>query len=86
MFESRWLFLSVHVVSVGKEQHGSGTKTRSSDHILRGRLGETLLREELGQISSERVRVLICGTRSFNTDMADAVKRIGLSGKDIFVF
>ena len=88
MFQSRRLILSVHVVSVVKKQPGSGakSKTRFSDHVLLGRLDETLLKEELQQISSERVRVLICGTRSFNTDMVDAVKRIGLGEKDIFVF
>ena len=81
--------MSVHVVSVVKKQlpgSGAKSKTRSSDHVLHGRLDETLLKEELHQISSDRFRVLICGTRSFNTDMVDAVKRIGLGEKDIFVF
>jgi len=59
---------------------------RSSDQIHNGRLDESLLRQELLQLDCEDVRVLICGTKSFNRDMVDSVARIGLTEKDYFVF
>ena len=77
---------SFHIFSCAKEQSKSGTKTRSSDWIHRGRLDETLLRQELQQLDCERVKMLVCGTKSFNRDMVDSVKRIGLSEKHYFVF
>lgn len=79
-----WNFSVLYVLS--QEVPGSGAKKRSSDQIHYGRLDEALLRQELLQLNCEDVKVLICGTKSFNRDMVGSVQRIGLNEKDYFVF
>ncbi|CAH1244290.1 CYB5RL [Branchiostoma lanceolatum] len=60
-------------------------KPKYGDEIHHGRVDQAVLSAELPPPGSG-VLVLICGTRSFNSDMEESLKALGFSQTDIFRF
>ena len=75
-----WNFSVVYCLSqeVDPATRGTSGKLRYGDRVRHGRVTEDVVREEVGP-DTEAIRVIICGTRSFDKDMINFVKRLGLS-------
>ena len=58
---------------------------RYGDNIHYGRVNEDIVRERIGY-KTDTTLVLICGTRSFDKDMINYVKRCGITEKNYFKF
>ena len=58
---------------------------RYGDKIHYGRINETIIGERIGGNTSTTL-ILVCGTKSFDKDMINFVKRCGITEKNYFKF
>ena len=63
----------------------SGVRRRYGDDVRYQRLDEDLLKDELGEEHQDTF-ILICGTKSFDKDMVNYLRRLGVPEPNYFRF
>lgn len=75
------------VLHASKEKQTGTQNVRYGDRIHYGRITETLVQGEIGDTTdTDTILVLISGTKSFDKDMVNFVKRAGLSEEQYHKF
>ncbi|XP_046554367.1 NADH-cytochrome b5 reductase-like [Haliotis rubra] len=82
-WSSFWNFSVIYALS--QESDEPSRCYRYGDQVHAGRVSDTLLDSELGN-KKENLLVLICGTKTFEADMIDHLKTLGLSEDKFFRF
>ncbi|XP_078353780.1 NADH-cytochrome b5 reductase-like isoform X2 [Oculina patagonica] len=75
-----WNFSVLYV-----ESEANQSKVKYGDHVSYGRITQELVSREMPEPSRD-VRVLICGTKSFDKDMINYLKAIGYTSDMYFKF
>ena len=60
-----------------------GETVKYGDKVREERVNKEMIKEH---VSGDKLRILICGTRAFDTDMMTLAKDFGLSEKNIHKF
>ncbi|XP_031555005.1 NADH-cytochrome b5 reductase-like [Actinia tenebrosa] len=79
-----WNFNVMYVIS-REDKPGNETRVRYGDRIHYGRIDKDLLSHEI-PAPSNKVFVLICGTKSFDKDMINFLSQLGYDGSTYFRF
>ncbi|KDR06869.1 hypothetical protein L798_03350 [Zootermopsis nevadensis] len=79
-----WNFSAV--IFLSRVESPLQSQARYGEIIRKGKMDKSVIHEHLAGKTLQRVLVLICGTKSFNKDMINYVKQIGVQDENIHLF
>ena len=78
--------MTAHIFACSQQDSAdSGVRRRYGDDVRYQRLDEVLLKDEYGEEHQDTF-ILICGTKSFDKDMVNYLRRLGVPETNYFRF